>query len=181
MRLSRKEISEQIPHAGRMVLLDEVVEWDDDHIVCRSHSHQDRDNPLYLSGQLSAVCAIEYAAQAMAVHGSVLARRDAQTKRARDRQNASASDHGSDGETDDVGDDANRTPSRPRAGFLASVRNVRMEVARLDDVDGALTIAATRESGDDARVLYDFEIRASERLLVSGRAAVVLDAEGLIA
>ena len=177
MRLSRKEISECIPHAGRMVLLDEVVEWDDDHIVCRSHSHQDRDNPLYLAGQLSAVCAIEYAAQAMAVHGSVLGRRDAETKRTRDRRNAGASDH----ENDDAADDANRAPSRPRAGFLASVRNVRMEVARLDDVDGALTIAAMRESGDDARVLYDFEIRTGERVLVSGRAAVVLDAEGLIA
>ena len=46
---------------------------------------------------------------------------------------------------------------------------------------GALTIQATREAGDDARVLYDFEVRAGERVLVSGRAAVVLDAEDLIA
>ena len=149
MRLSRKEISERIPHAGRMVLLDEVVEWDDEHIVCRSGTHQDRGNPLYVAGQLSSVCAIEYAAQAMAVHGSLLAHRD--------------------------------EASRPRAGFLASVRNVRMEVARLDDVHGVLTIAAMRESGDDARVLYDFEVRSGERVLVSGRAAVVLDAKGLIA
>ena len=150
MRLSRKEISERIPHAGRMVLLDEVVEWDDEHIVCRSGTHQDRGNPLYLAGQLSSVCAIEYAAQAMAVHGSLLAHRD----------------------------DA---ASRPRAGFLASVRNVRMEVVRLDDVHGALTIEAMRDSGDDARVLYNFEVRSGERVLVSGRAAVVLDAEGLTA
>lgn len=153
MRLSRGEIAERIPHAGRMVLLDEVVEWDDDHVVCRSDSHRNRDNPLFLSGRLSAVCAIEYAAQAMAVHGSLLG----------------------------AARGASEGASRPRAGFLASVRNVRMEVARLDDVDGTLTIAATRESGDDTRVLYDFEIRTGERVLVSGRAAVVLDAEGLLA
>lgn len=153
MRLSRKEIAERIPHAGRMVLLDQVVEWDDDHIVCRSDSHRDRANPLYVSGRLAAVCAIEYAAQAMALHGSVLGAA--------------------------VG--AGGRPSRPRAGFLASVRNVRMEVARLDDVAGALTIEAIRASGDDGRVLYDFAIRTSERVLVSGRAAVVLDAEGPIA
>ncbi len=165
MRLNRKEISERIPHAGRMVLLDEVVEWDDERIVCRSATHHDRGNPLCLAGQLSSVCAIEYAAQAMAVHGSLLAHRDA-----------------GDGAADSAAKDgAERATSRPRVGFLASVRNVRMDVARLDDVHGALTIAATRESGDDARVLYDFEVRAGERVLVSGRAAVVLDAKGLLA
>ncbi len=173
MRLNRNQIAARIPHAGHMVLLDEVVEWDDDHIVCRSSSHQDRANPLYLAGQLSSVCAIEYAAQAMAVHGSVLAHRDADANSARVDAN--------NGAVDGVDDDADRAPFRPRAGFLASVRNVRMEVSRLDDVHGALTIAATREFGDDARVLYDFEVRAGERVLVSGRAAVVLDAEGLIA
>lgn len=173
MRLNRKEISERIPHAGHMVLLDEVVEWDDEHIVCRSNSHQDRANPLYLAGQLSSVCAIEFAAQAMAVHGSVLARRDAEANAVRD----GADDEAKDGADDDAGGSL----FRPRAGFLASVRNVRMEVSRLDDVHGALTIQATREAGDDARVLYDFEVRAGERVLVSGRAAVVLDAEDLIA
>ncbi len=164
MRLNRMEIARRIPHAGRMVLLDEVVEWNDERIVCRSSSHQDRGNPLCVGGQLSSVCAIEYAAQAMAVHGSLLEQRDFED----------VAKHAADA-------GATREPTRPRAGFLASVRNVRMEVARLDDVPGALTIVATRESGDDARVLYTFEVCAGERVLVSGRAAVVLDAEGLVA
>ena len=57
-----------------------------------------------------------------------------------------------------------------------------MDVDRLDDIHGALTIEATRESGDDTRVLYGFEVRSGPRRLVSGRAAVVLDAEpGLFA
>ncbi len=173
MRLNRKQIADRIPHAGRMVLLDEVVEWDDEHIVCRSSSHLDRANPLYLAGQLSSVCAIEYAAQAMAVHGSLLMHRAAESD--------GLSDGSRDGALDAADPVADRAATRPRAGFLASVRNVRMEVARLDDVHGALTVEATRESGDEARVLYDFEVRAGERVLVSGRAAVVLDAEGLIA
>ncbi len=151
MRLNRDEITARIPHAGRMVLLDEVSEWDRDNIVCRSAMHQDRGNPLFVGGQLSSVCAIEFAAQAMAVHGSLLAQKDLPSS------------------------PSNAVTDKPRAGFIASVRNVHMEVERLDDVRGVLTIEANRESGDDARVLYLFEVRSGERVLVSGRAAVVLE------
>lgn len=149
MRLNRDEIAARIPHAGRMVLLDEVTEWDDERIVCRTAMHQDRGNPLLVAGQLSSVCAIEFAAQAMAVHGSLLTGPSPASP-------------------------TSAVTMKPRAGFLASVRNVQMEVARLDDVRGVLTIQATRESGDDARVLYLFEVRSGDRMLVSGRAAVVL-------
>ena len=58
-----------IPHAGAMHLLDGVLSWDADRIRCLSRSHRDRKNPLRMDGRLSALCAIEYAAQAMAVHG----------------------------------------------------------------------------------------------------------------
>ena len=156
MRLNRSEIATRIPHAGNMVLLDTVDTWDDDHIVCRAVSHRDHANPLYVSGQLSSVCAVEYAAQAMAVHGSLLGDR-----RMPDR----------------VPGGAISPTGKPRVGFLASVRNVRMDVARLDDIFGVLTIEARRESGDDTRVLYGFEVRSGTRVLVSGRAAVVLDAD----
>ncbi|MEO8938757.1 MAG: hydroxymyristoyl-ACP dehydratase [Burkholderiaceae bacterium] len=153
MRLNRDDISARIPHAGRMVLLDEVSEWDSERIVCRSAMHHDRSNPLCVAGQLSSVCAIEFAAQAMAVHGSLLAHHE-------------------------VPSSGNTLTTKPRAGFIASVRNVHMAVARLDDVRGVLTIEATRESGDDARVLYLFEVRAGDAVLVSGRAAVVLQMPG---
>ncbi len=58
-----------IPHAGAMHLLDGVLSWDADRIRCLSRSHRDRQNPLRMDGRLSALCGIEYAAQAMAVHG----------------------------------------------------------------------------------------------------------------
>lgn len=58
-----------IPHAGRMCLLDEVAAWDASAIRCLARSHRDPANPLRAGGELPALCGIEYAAQAMAVHG----------------------------------------------------------------------------------------------------------------
>jgi predicted hotdog family 3-hydroxylacyl-ACP dehydratase len=67
--ISREAIAGMIPHAGAMHLLDGVLSWDADRIRCLSRSHRDRKNPLRMDGRLSALCGIEYAAQAMAVHG----------------------------------------------------------------------------------------------------------------
>ena len=64
-----------IPHRGAMCLLDRVVDWDDDRIHLSATSHRDRDNPLRSDGMLRAVHLCEYGAQAMAVHGGLLAQR----------------------------------------------------------------------------------------------------------
>jgi predicted hotdog family 3-hydroxylacyl-ACP dehydratase len=72
MELDRTWIASRIPHRDRMCLLDRVLEWDDAHVVCRATSHRDIDNPLRAHGRLGAACGIEYAAQAMAVHGALL-------------------------------------------------------------------------------------------------------------
>ncbi len=66
-------IENHIPHQGSMCLLDNVAEWDQEHIVCRASSHRAIDNPLRAHGQLGIASGIEYAAQAMAVHGALLA------------------------------------------------------------------------------------------------------------
>lgn len=58
-----------------MCLLDSVESWNDEIIVCRSRSHRDPLNPLRRDGRLSVVHGLEYGAQAMAVHGSLLAQR----------------------------------------------------------------------------------------------------------
>lgn len=55
-----------------MCLLEEVLSWDLQKIACRSLSHRAPDNPLRAYGRLGAACAIEYAAQAVAVHGALL-------------------------------------------------------------------------------------------------------------
>ena len=61
-----------IPHHGTMCLLDTVEQWDDTSIICTAASHRDTTNPLRRDNQLEAVCGLEYAAQAMAVHVGLL-------------------------------------------------------------------------------------------------------------
>jgi predicted hotdog family 3-hydroxylacyl-ACP dehydratase len=67
---------ELIPHRGAMCLLDAVVACDDARIHLRAVSHRDPGNPLRSDDRLRAVHLCEYGAQAMAVHGGLLARRN---------------------------------------------------------------------------------------------------------
>ena len=72
MRLGRDWIEAHIPHKGTMCLLEEVLDWSPASIRCRANSHRSLGNPLRWHGRLGAACGIEYAAQAMAVHGALL-------------------------------------------------------------------------------------------------------------
>ncbi len=124
-----------------MCLLDEVLDWNAERIRCRSSTHRAADNPLRAHGRLGIACGIEYAAQAMAVHGALTA-----------------------------------AAAAPAAGFLASVRGVRLHALRLDDVHEDLICIAIRMAGDRRTALYEFELRSGTARLLSGRATVVLDA-----
>ncbi len=55
-----------------MCLLDTVEQWDETSIICTASSHSDPTNPLRRDNQLEAICGLEYAAQAMAVHVGLL-------------------------------------------------------------------------------------------------------------
>lgn len=140
-------IAARIPHSGAMCLLDSVDAWDDNAVRCVATSHRHPDNPLRANGRLAAVCGIEYAAQAMAVHGALLA----------------------------VGQ------TRPRAGFLTSVRAFEARVGRLDTIDGTLFVEVSRMSGNGNNILYSFALRSVEQLLLTGRATVMLDAADVFA
>ena len=69
MLADKAAIAKVIPHTGSMCLLDTVLECDAQRIRCISSTHRDAGNPMRSGGELSALCGIEYAAQAMAVHG----------------------------------------------------------------------------------------------------------------
>jgi len=71
--LDREGIAQRIPHSGRMCLLERLESWDAQSIHCTTTTHAEPDNPLRTAGGLMAPCAIEYAAQAMALHGGLLA------------------------------------------------------------------------------------------------------------
>lgn len=75
--LNRDWIAAHIPHQGGMCLLDAVLEWSPERIRCAAASHHRPDNPLRSEERLGAACGIEYAAQAMAVHGALIAGNDA--------------------------------------------------------------------------------------------------------
>jgi predicted hotdog family 3-hydroxylacyl-ACP dehydratase len=71
--LDRAGILALVPHQGRMCLWDEVVEWNARRIVLRARNHTGAPHPLRARGGLHAVALCEYGAQAMAVHGGLLA------------------------------------------------------------------------------------------------------------
>jgi len=64
-------IPDLVPHAGRMVLLHEIRAHDDDRIECRAGIDPGGDHPLAVDGILPAPALVEYAGQAMAVHGGL--------------------------------------------------------------------------------------------------------------
>jgi predicted hotdog family 3-hydroxylacyl-ACP dehydratase len=66
--MPRDAIADLIPHNGEMCLLDTIERWDRECIVCHTTRHVSANNPLLAQGRLSAIHAIEFAAQAMAAH-----------------------------------------------------------------------------------------------------------------
>jgi predicted hotdog family 3-hydroxylacyl-ACP dehydratase len=144
MLMTKPEIAGMIPHAGAMCLLDGVVYWDSATIRCCSRTHRDADNPMRVEGQLPALCGIEYAAQAMAVHGGL----------------------------------TGLVNGKPRAGYLAGLRDIVCRQPRLDDLEGDLIVDAERLLGDEGCVMYQFTLRIGETNVLSGRATVMLDAGG---
>ncbi|HEU0188683.1 MAG TPA: hydroxymyristoyl-ACP dehydratase [Gallionella sp.] len=71
MLIDQTQIRALIPHAGDMCLLAGVIRWDASHITCIAQSHRDINNPLARDSKVGALCGIEFAAQAMAVHGGL--------------------------------------------------------------------------------------------------------------
>ena len=142
MTVTREQLAQLIPHADAMCLLHEVTALDNDMITCRAVSHRDPAHPLREDGILPGVSGIEYATQAMAVHGALRERRGR------------------------------------RAGMLAVVRDVVLNVERLDDIADDLVLKAHRVHDDGMRLLYEFEVLAGGRELLRGRAVVVLEDSG---
>jgi predicted hotdog family 3-hydroxylacyl-ACP dehydratase len=141
--LEHTSIAARVPHSGAMCLLDAVLSWTTDDIDCRIVNHADPRHPLRLHGVLPSASALEYASQAMALHGSLCAPAHA----------------------------------APTPGFVASARDLRLHVARLDDAPGPLRVRASRLAGAASQAMYRFELHdARQRLLVEGRATVVLNA-----
>ena len=75
--LDAAEIATRVPHSGTMCLLHALHESSDTHVLCSTTSHRSSSNPLRSASGLLSCNAIEYAAQAMALHGAMTAAADA--------------------------------------------------------------------------------------------------------
>jgi predicted hotdog family 3-hydroxylacyl-ACP dehydratase len=71
--LGREWLGANLPHQGAMSLLDGVVSWDASGLRAVAEGHRSPRHPLRRAGELPIACAIEYAAQAAAAHGALLA------------------------------------------------------------------------------------------------------------
>src|SRR5512141_1496707 len=117
MLADKAAIAKVIPHTGNMCLLDGVLECDAQRIRCISSTHRNADNPMRSGEELLALSGIEYAAQAMAVHGAWDAKYE----------------------------------QKPRAGYLAALRDVACHTMRMDNLSDDLIIEAEKMMGDEAR------------------------------
>ena len=148
--LVQAQIAELIPHSGTMCLLQALDAWDPRHIVCRADNHRDPQHPLRTRSGLLSPNAIEYAAQAMALHGALIGRA--------------------------AGTPA--TPGYLASARSVQLHVLRLDdLARADDANAAdeLRITATRQAGDARQILYVFSISHAGRPVADGRAAVVLN------
>jgi predicted hotdog family 3-hydroxylacyl-ACP dehydratase len=78
--LDRAGIAARIPHGGPMCLLERLLSWSADEIVCEAVDQAAARHPLRLAGTLPAACALEVASQAMALHGALCAPVDGDPK-----------------------------------------------------------------------------------------------------
>jgi predicted hotdog family 3-hydroxylacyl-ACP dehydratase len=148
--LSRDDIAALIPHSGAMCLLARLEGWDARHVVCIATNHRDAGHPLRTRSGLLSTCVIEYAAQAMALHGALVGRA--------------------------AGTPA--TPGYLASARGVQLHVLRLDDLPSPADAGApdeLRIEATRQAGDARQILYAFNVSHAGRSIADGRAAVVLN------
>lgn len=145
--LDHAGIAALIPHSGSMCLLDRLAQWDAQRIVCTATNHRDASHPLRTRSGLMSPCAIEYAAQAMALHGAL------------------------------IGQEAGTAASPGFLASARGVQLyvLRLDDLPSTETPDELQIEATRQSGDARQILYAFQVSHAGRTLAEGRAAVVLN------
>ncbi len=144
--LDHAGIAALIPHRGPMCLLDRMRAWSETSIECVAIDHRDPKHPLRSRRGLLASAAIEYAAQATAVHGALCAK--------------AAGGSASPGFL-----------ASARDVRLSCLRLDDLPPAAPDE----LVVSAERQAADASRILYAFRVSHGGREIATGRVAVVLD------
>ncbi len=149
--LDHAGIEALVPHRGAMCLLERMLSWSEARIECVAVNHRDAGHPLRTRSGLLASAAIEYAAQAAALHGALGA-----------RSAGEAAAPGSLASARDVRLAALRLDNLPRASAATGLDELR--------------VVAVRQAGDATRLLYSFAIGHAGRDIATGRLAIVLHA-----
>jgi predicted hotdog family 3-hydroxylacyl-ACP dehydratase len=68
----------------------------------------------------------------------------------------------------------------PRVGYLVSIRGTQLHVPRLDNIAADLEVTASCITRNENNILYQFSISADGKLLLDGRATVVVNADSLV-
>lgn len=145
-KLNHQEIEQRLPHAGKMSLLHEVVNSDQKSLLATAISHLDADNPLRLKGKIAMINGIEYAAQAMAIHGSLLSEWSKPAE----------------------------LPTSPQTGYIATVRNIDIKVPFVPETDSPLNVEVEQLMSDGNGFTYQFHISCEQQSLISGKITVFL-------
>jgi predicted hotdog family 3-hydroxylacyl-ACP dehydratase len=66
--------------------------------------------------------------------------------------------------------------AKDRGGMLVAIRDLALEVDRLDDIAGELTISATRLVANADGQIYSFSVSGDGRELARGRVSVMFQA-----
>jgi predicted hotdog family 3-hydroxylacyl-ACP dehydratase len=161
--IDKEQLSTLIPHAGDMCLMDAVEEWTADRIRCVTRTHLTPHHPLRRQGQLAAVHLVEYAAQAMAIHGALRSRYDRSV-----RLEMGLGSIGSK-----LGLDSPQSSAEPpQPGMLGVLRDIKLHVERIDTLAGPLTVTANRRLGRADGLVYDFAVEHDTQLVCEGRVVI---------
>ena len=143
MLIGKSTIARLIPHAEAMCLLDAVLAWNGMRIHCAASSHRAPNNPLRHNGRLGVLCGVEYAAQAMALHGVLI--------------NSNAEGQGAE---------------HGQISYLATLRALACHTDRLDLLPGTLDVVAEQLHGEAGHAIYHFTLRHEDCIMLDGRAAL---------
>ncbi len=152
--LNHYEIEQRLPHSGNMSLLNEIIQFDKQSLTALAISHLDASNPLWQHGRINTVNGIEYAAQAMAVHGSLLINRELSEKL-----------------SENLSEQSSKTPL---TGYIATVRNIIIKVPQLPAEKTPLRIEVVQLMSNEDGFTYQFHISCEQQSLISGRITVFL-------
>lgn len=141
--LDTAELYHSLPHGDDMRLLDRVVHFDADSIRCMANSHRDRENPMRIDNSLPILCGLEYAAQALALHGVLVASRSPDIVLNRDQI------------------------------FIVMVKGVSCRVDRLDVYDAELQVNGRIVFRQNAAAVYDFSLEADGDILIEGQVGLM--------